>query len=686
VWQVTNLLYLTDGINAGRVVSLSARKIKHVEANEEGFITQWLMHDPPKTKVELDILKARIIRNPLVYGPLVSKDFKATLIQADFESNVSSRDIFKVLQKVKTRYEDENHTIYICGQPVLQGWLDYYLPRMSSLFIITLLVMSLALFYAFKSKRGVFLPLLSASMATLWGLGLTAFCGFKLTPSTILAPFLVFALGVSHSIQFIKRYYEYMSKHKRNSKAAAIMITKNLFVPAFTGLLTDGIGPFTLFFVPLGIVKSLAIGIGFGILSIFFATVILVPNLLSFMKPPKRLEVIKEERSTLTNKILAYFAKLAVNTKSRWIVIVTFFALSLIAIIGTSQLVVGDKKPGTSLLYASSPYNQAEKFISDNFAANEPYYIFVEGKHQDAFLNNDVLKEMDGLQRYLEKEVKGVGRSLSLVEYVKSMNMVMFSGDRREFKIPDNDKTIAEYLFLYSLTGFPGDFDPVVNQNYQYANIKVDLRDHKASTINEAIAKTDVWIKLNHKNKEVDFFYAGGNIGMLAAVNEIVKKMLPVNSLQTSFLVFICLVFAYGSLVSGWILIIPLIFRTLLVFGILGFLKVGLTAEMIPMVALGIGFGDDFGIYIVQRIKDELQEGGGSLKEALIEAMSTSGKAVFFTGLTLTIGIATWMFSPILMQARLGALLGFFILFNAIGTLMVLPSMIMTVQPKFLRK
>jgi hypothetical protein len=266
------------------------------------------------------------------------------------------------------------------------------------------------------------------------------------------------------------------------------------------------------------------------------------------------------------------------------------------------------------------------------------------------------------------------------------MNMVMFAGDYKEFRIPDNDKTISEYVFLYSLTGFPGDFDPVVNPNYQYANIKVDLRDHKAATINEVIKKTDTWIKTRHHNKDVDFYYAGGNIGMLAAVNQIIETMLPINSLYTSFLVFLCLVFAYGSLVSGWLLIVPLIFRTLLVFGILGFLRVGLTAEIIPMVALGIGFGDDFGIYIVSRIKETLKEGGGSLKDALVESMSTSGKAVFFTGLSLTIGIATWMLSPILMQVRLGALLGFFIFFNAIGTLIVLPSMIMTVKPKFLTK
>ncbi len=683
-WNITNDLYLTEGINAGRVVSLSARKVKHVEANDEGFKTTWLMHDPPKSVEEIETLKQRIIRNPMVLGPMVSEDLKATLIQADFESDVSSRKIFNILQDIKKKYEDANHNIYIAGQPVLQGWLDFYLRKMSALFVMTLLVMSWVLFNAFKSKRGVLLPLASAFMATLWGLGMTVIFGYKLTPATVLAPFLVFALGTSHSVQFIKRYYEYMSKHKRNSKMAAIKITRNLFVPAFTGLLTDGIAPFTLFFVPLGMVKSLAVAIGFGILSIFFSTIILVPNLLSFMKPPKRLEVIKEERTTLTNRVLSYFAKCAVHKRSRWTVIALFCALTFISLWGASRLEVGDKQPGTSLLYPNSPYNRAEKFISEKFATSDPYYIFVEGNREDALYSTEVLK--DSLQRYLEKESKGVGRTLSLVEYVKGMNMAMFSGSREAFKIPDSDNTVAEYIFLYSLTGFPGDFDPVANPSYQYANIKVDLRDHKASTIREALDKTGAWIQEHHQAKDVEFSFAGGTIGMLAAVNDTVQPMLRINSMGTASLVLICLVVAYGWVLGTGILFLPLIFRTVLLFGILGFLRIGLTAEIIPVVALGIGFGDDFGIYIVSRVMDELREGGRTLSHALIEAMSTSGKAVFFTGLSLAIGIAIWIFSPILMQARLGALLSFLILFNAIGTLIVLPSMLMTLKPKLLKR
>jgi len=685
VWQITRLLYLTKGINTGRVMSLSARKVKHVEANEEGFNIFRLMHDPPRTEEEIGLLRERIVVNPMVYGPMVSKDFRATLIQADFESSVSSREIFHLLQEIEGQYKDENHAIYIAGQPVLQGWLDFYLPRMSWLFGLAILAMGLVLYNVFKSKRGVFVPLVSSAMATLWGLGITVLFGYKLTPATVLAPFLVFALGVSHNVQYIKMYYEFMGRDRKNPKRAAIRTSRALFVPAFTGLLTDGIAPFTLLIVPLGMVRSLAIGIGFGILSIFFSTIIFVPSLLSFMKPPRRYEVLREAKPTITNRVLGYFAAIAINRVGRWTVIVVFFVLTGLSLIGINRLEVGDKKPGTALLYANSPYNRAEKFISEHFLTSDPYYIFVEGKFSEALIAGDALQEMDGLQRYLEKEVEGVGRTLSLVEYIKNMNRVMFAGDRREYRIPKNDQTIAEYLFLYSLTAFPGDFDPVVSPDYKYANIKVDVKDHKSDTINALIDKTEAWIRNNHKSGDISFAYAGGNIGMLAAVNQIVKPMLSGNSLLTSTLVFCCLVAAYG-LVAGWLLFLPLIFRTILVFGILGFLKVGLTCELIPVVALGIGFGDDFGIYILSRLMDEMKESGGNLQDALTRSMTTSGKAVFFTGLTLTIGIATWMFSDILMQARLGALLAFFIFFNAVGTLIVMPSMIMTVKPRFLTR
>ncbi|MCM8792763.1 MAG: MMPL family transporter, partial [Candidatus Omnitrophica bacterium] len=584
VWYITDDLYLTEGINAGRVVSLSARKVKYVEANEEGFLSMRLMHDPPKREEEIEELKKRIIKTPIVYGPIVSRDFKATLIQADFEKDVSVRKIFNLMQEIKNKYEDNNHKIYLSGYPLLQGWLDAYLARMIKLFLLTLILIALVLYQIFRSKRGLFLPIISASMATLWGLGLMSMFSYKLTPSTVLAPFLVFALGVSHSVQFIKHYYEYMSQYKQNPKAVSIKITKDLFVPAFVGLLTDGIAPFSLLMVPLGIIRSLAVGIGFGILSIFFSTIILVPNLLSFMKPPKRLEVLKEEATTFTNRIMMSFAKLAIKKSLRWLVIINFLLLTFVSLWGIKNIEVGEKRSGTSLLYAKHPYNEAEDFISKKFATSDPYYILVEAEKENGLVSVSALKEMDSLQRYLEKNVQGVGRTLSLVEYIKGMNLAMFEGRVSEYIIPEQDTTVNEYLFLYSLNNFPGDFEPLVSSDYRYANIKIDLRDHKSKTIKDALRKTEDWLNTYHRDSSIKFSYAAGNIGMLAAVNEVTAQMLSLNSFTTAGMVLFCLVVSYGWILGLGILFLPVVFRTTLLLGILGFLKIGLTSEIIPVV------------------------------------------------------------------------------------------------------
>ncbi|MBN3037843.1 MAG: RND family transporter [Candidatus Omnitrophica bacterium] len=686
VYNITRELYLTPGINAGRVVSLSARKIKHIDANDEGFNSERLMHEPPKTERQIEILKQRIVRNPLVYGPIVSKDLKSTLIQADFESDVSSKEIFTLLRNLTKAQEDANHKVYLAGMPILEGWLDYYLPRMGFIFILMFLIMAAILYIAFRSKRGVVLPLVSAGMATVWGLALMSFFGYQLGPTTILVPFLVLALGISHSVQFIKRYYEYMAYHRFNSLAAAQQTTETLFVPAVTSLITDGIGFLSLFLIPLGMVKSMAIVAAAGILGIFFSTVTFIPVALSYLPIPRRLEVRREEKMTSINKILSKIAHEVADPLKRLLIFICILLAAILGVIGMSRLVIGDNQPGSASLYPQSEYNQAEKFIADKFAGSDPYYILVAAKSEEDLVNVKTLQAMESLQRHLESEVKEVGRTLSLVDYIKGMNMVMFAGDFRQFRIPALDRTIAEYLFLYSLTGFPGDFNPVISPDYLYANIKADVKDHQARTISRLIRATGTWVR-KENIPNVEFLYAGGVVGMLGAVNEIIAQMLPLNIAQVGFLVFLCVSLAFGSFTAGAILLIPLAFSVLFTFGLMGLLNISLTVETLPVAALGIGLGVDYGIYVVSRLRQELlAHSDESIKIGLIKSLTTSGKAVFFTGATIVIGVFSWLISNICLQARLGAALGTLLLLNMIGALVILPALLVMFKPKFLRK
>ena len=686
VIRITNELYLMDGINAGRITSLSARKIKFIKANESGFFVERVLREVPKNDLEMMNLRDKIVLSPNVYIRMVSRDFKSTLIQADFQRGVSSRYIFKKLAEIKEREQDENTEIHIAGRPILEGWLDKYLPKMLKILILTLLIVSFILYLTFRSKRGVILPLLDSSMATLWGLGIMKLVGFRLDPTTILVPFLVLSLGISHSIHFMKHYYEEMKDRQKTSEASVKRTLEMLFVPGLTAVVTDGFAFLSLILIPLGTIRSMALAAGFGIFANFLTSFIFTPSLVSFMKHPKVLEVQREERRTIIDKFLGRLVHISTHPKLRLAVLGIFVIVVLISISGIKKIVVGDNSFGSSHLYPRSEYNQSEKFINQNFGGTNSYYILVDGGEADSLIDSNALKKIDSLQQYLLKNVDQAGYAVSITDYVKGLNFAMFSGDRRYFTIPENNRTIAEYLFLYEISTFPGDFEPVVTLDYSKANIKVDLKDHKSITITNILSKTKEWISSNITNKDsIKFMFAGGDIGMLAAINDIISRSIIPNILFISGLIFVYIYFIFGSFSAGALLLVPLLFSVLIVFGIFGLTGMSLTTETLSLAALSEGLGVNYGIYVLTRLYQEAKRHSHpTYKEAIRATLITSGKAVFFSGMIVSMGIFVWLFSDIRLQARLGLTLGLTLIINMVASLVLLPVLISIFKPRFI--
>ncbi len=682
---ITRQLYLLPGVNPGRIVSLSARKIKHVTAYNEGFTVQRLMREAPADPESLQALKNAIVNNPMLYGPVVAKDFTATLITADFQPEVEAQNIFQELFQIIEPLQDANTDIFIAGRPILEGWMYRYLPRMGKIFLVTIAAMVLLLAAAFRSKRGVILPVCSACMATVWGVATLILFGYSLSPTTILIPFLIAALEVCHSIQFLKRYYEEVQTSSPTTLTAAQRTLQALFVPAVISVCTDGAGFLSLYAVPIPIIKSMALAGGVGVFSILFTTIVFIPATLSLLPLPKRREVEREEAPTAVNRLLVRIATAVQRAPQRAIIVLFFLAAGCCGLLGASQLVVGDNEEGSAILAADAPYNMAERHINRLFSGASSYYVFVEGSGEEALINTDALKEMDALQRHLITSLPQAEYGISLADYIKVLNMVMFGGDVAHLKIPENSGTIAEYLFLYAISGFPGDFDPVVNQNYQYANIKIDFKDHKAETINKAIAATRDWIAREHRCENVGFRLAGGELGTLAAVNDVIHGALVESIIVVVLITFSCVLCAYRSFFAGIMLCVPLLFGVLVTFGIMGFTGITLTIETLPVAALGIGIGVDYGLYVTSRIREEYARAtGAGMEQAIRQALITSGKAVFFTGSTVVIGVCAWIFSDIRLQARLGLLLGVLIVLNILGALVLLPVLLRMSKPFFI--
>lgn len=683
VISLTEDLYLLEGVNISRINSIASRHIKHIVVNKEGFFVERLLRLPPKTEKAMEELKTKVLVNPNVYGKMVSKDLKSILIQVDFESKAKTSYIFNSLQELKRKYEDNNTKMYIAGRPILEGWLNFYLPRMFKILIISFIVISLVLYLTFRSKRGVILPLVDSSMATLWGMGVMKLLGLRLDPSTILVPFIVLSLGISHSIHTLKRYYEEMRNPKMKSKHAIVNTMSHLFMPGLACVLTDGFGFLSLGLVPLATIKSMATASGFGILANFFTSFMFTPCILSFMHRPKILEIEQEERHNLVDTLLAKLSIFSLSKRAGTIVVSIFCIVAFISLFGIKNIVIGDNTEGSSYLYPDSPYNLSETFINKNFGGTNSYYIFAQSN--DSLLKKDTLGAMDSLQSYLTQEIPQAGSSVSVVNSIKALNMFMFEGGPQYFKIPDRNDIIAQYWFLYTISGFPSDYDHLISRNEQYANIKFDFKDHKSTTVDLAVKKTKEFFD-KYKFENIKFYYAGGDIGVLYAINDIIKKTIVPNVLFISLLIFLYVSFIYHSFVAGWILLLPLIFSNLIVFSLFGFFRTPITTEMLPLACLSEGLGINYGIYILARLYDEINEKKRTYKNILYHTLITSGKAVFFSGFIVSLGIFVWVFSSILLQVRLGLNLCLSLILNMITSLIMIPVLVWWIKPRFLFK
>lgn len=671
VVRITRQLYLMDGINPARVMSLASRQVKRVWVDAEGFRVRRLMREAPRTPQEMRDLRQAVLRDPMIYGRLVSRDLKATLIVADFEEGVPVQRVFRQLRRLVERERAPGLRIWLAGRPVLEGWLEHYLPTIWSSFGIALAIMAGLLWWSFRRRRAVALPLVGAACSTVMGLGGTRLLGHGLGPLTSLAPFLIMAIGVSHSVQILERYFEELEGHVPREAARRALAA--LFSPMRASLFTDALGFASLLLVPIPSVRAMAVVATLGVASLFLNVLCFLPCALSLLPP--RFARARSRR-------LEALAALLASPLRRRVVIGGFGALAAVSLLGIARLRVGEVGEGSPLLWPHSPYNRAEAAIARRFCGANPGYVLVAGDRPEALVSWRALAAMDDLARRL-RALPEVGYVVSLADYVKRLNWAMYGGDPRAFRVPHNDRTIGEYLLLYDMSSHPGDFDPVVSPDLRVANVEFDLRDRRPSTIERALAAIRAWLRDHRLPPGIELRYAGGLVGCLAAVNEIVAHSLLQTSALLLALVYLRISLALSSLSGGALLLVPLLFGGMVTFGTFGWLGIGLTVETLPVVAMGIGLGIDYSIYMAARLAEEVRSGH---PDPVRSSLATTGRAVGLTAAVVGLSVCSWLVSPVKLQAKLGAALAAMLGLNVLGSLVLLPWFVVMLRPSFVFK
>jgi predicted RND superfamily exporter protein len=681
---LTELIERTPGANNYQIFSIARQKVKDVRATAWGIEVEPVMWPGvPRSADELQRLRNIVYANPTIVGRLVAEDGKAALITAAFhEERLDYAALFRRVQQAIKELEDPTTRIYAAGEPILYGWIYYHLRSIGLIIGLTCLSILGILILYYRNLNGVIIPTVSALITFIWGAGFTGLMGYNFEPLVLVVPFLIAARTISHSIQFRERFFEELERCGDKEKAA-IESAAGLMMPGSVSIVTDAIGLTVLLVAPMPILTKLAIAGSFWVLSNLVTVVVLDPILCCYFPTPRQLP--KGGEGHWLEAPLRNTARACVHRAGRILVIAGFAAVIIWSAYWYRFLTVGDSRPGSPLLWPDSEYNQSVRHINEKFQGTDHFYVIVEGRGESTMKSPAVLEKIEAFQRHMLRSPH-IGGSDSLVDLTRQINTVLHYNDPRWGLLPRSSDDVGGILMVAEHGSEPGDFDRWVNYNFQHGRVTFFLYDHQGNTLREVINRAAEFISVNPL-EDAQFKLASGYAGVLAAANEVIARSdkLTLGLMLLAQLIFCAI--GFRSLVAGLMFVGVVLMSNTFGMALMAYWDVGLNVNTLPVISLGIGFGEDYGIYIVSRAIEEYQRNGrDDLNRALIDSVATAGKAVLYTAFLISASILFWSFSPLRFQAEMGSQLLIILTMNMLGGLLLLPALIALVKPKFVSR
>ena len=678
------IMFYPDAITS-QVISISRAKVKNIQGAPGGVdVRPFYKMGVPKRPKEIEELTESVFSNELIRGSLVASDGKMAFIIATFKDEINYQELFNFFEKLQTDLAGNDVELYITGKPMLMGWIYHNNPKSLLIFAVSVLAEIALLFIFLNQYRWMFvcLPLLLALINTIWGLGLMGLARFNLDPLGLVIPFVIGARIISHGVQMLDRYGEYFKTIKDREEASLATIN-TMFIPSASSIITDAAGLYILCIVPIPLLRTLGWISGTWLLGAVLGVTLLLPILFCYLPSPLK----KIEKTDFLSKTLTKCGEwLMAGRRSLVMVMGVWLVVFVASAILSTRVEVGDVHPGSPLLWPDSPYNSQDAILNHHFPGTNPLYIIIEGKHRNALKEPEVLRAIEALERELQAKCPSVGGTETLVGIVKKLNREYHEGDPKWSKIPATLEECGFYLWAYEVKGEPGDFDRWADIPFQNGNLICYFKDHKGETIRNAIQVCrDFLTRYPIPSEHVEFKLAGGIMGVTAGINEVVAQFSTLTLVLALLIIFICCVIPYRSFLRGIVLMISLITGNLIALAYMALAKMGMTISILPVASIGAGLGIDYGIYMLSRIIDEMQDTGGDIKQSIIRSFSTTGRAVVVTGLVVVAGIAFWYFSEVKFQAEMGFLLAFLLSVNVVGALFLVPTLTYLFRSKLFR-
>ena len=669
---VTDEVYYLPGVDRAQVTSIFTPNVRYIEVVEAGLQGgNVIPADFQPTPAGFDHVRQNIVKSGRL-GMLVANDYTGAAVIVSLQEvdpqtgkNLDYAQVAAALDShIRTKYESANIGVHIIGFSKVIGDVREGARDVLIFFGIALVVSAVLLYYFSQSLMLTILPLLTSFCAVIWQMGLLNILGYGIDPMSILVPFLVFAIALSHATQML-RSFRYELNVGGGELHAARESFGNLFLPGTVAILTDTVGFLTIYLVKVPVIQDLAITASLGVSLIILTDRFLLPVLLSYTKTSadfRRRVNFRRFALQPTWRRLVNFT----TGRSAVGILVVAGGLWAFGFYKAKEIKIGDFHAGVPELRQSSRYNRDTAVITGKFSIGADTITTLTETIPNGVIDHDVMALIDNFAWHM-RNVEGVQSTLALTDYARTINAGWNEGSLKWRVIPRNPQALAQAVSPVETSS------GLLNNDGSVIPVMIYLKDHRAETIRRVVAAVKEF-RMLHANERVKFQLATGNVGVMAATNEVVEAaQFPMVMWLYAAIIVLCLI-SFRSWRATICVVLPLVIVSDLAYALMVYLEIGLKTSTLPVVALGVGIGVDYGIYLCSALLEKLRE-GRSLEDSLCWAFASMGTSVVFTGFALAIGVGTWAFSALKFQADMGVLLAFMFLFNMLGAMLVMPAL-----------
>jgi predicted RND superfamily exporter protein len=677
--KINDEIFLIPGIDRAWMKSIWTPVVRWTEVTEEGFTGGPVMPNNFNGSPEsINDLRLNIGRAGVV-GSLVANDYRSSMIvipllARDNDGNpVDYHAISNALDQIRSHYQgaDSSVKIYIIGFAKLAGDLINGLFKVMLFFCAAAAIAALIIFLFTRCIRSTALVLACSLTAVVWQLGLVSAFGQSLDPFSVLVPFLVFAIGVSHGAQKMNGIMQDIGRGTHKWVAARYTF-RRLFLAGLTALLADAVGFGVLMIIDIPVIRELALSASLGVGILIFTNLILLPVLLSYTGVSRKAahRSLKEERDegagTGFGRVWNF---LDLFTERRWAlgIIGCSVVLAIIGFIGSRNIQVGDLDAGAPELRADSRYNLDNGYITSHYGVSSDVFAIMVKTPADKCSTYESLTEMDRLAWTL-LQVPGVQNTNSLADTVRAYTSGSFEGNPKWLTVSDNSGLIAPQINNALAWN-----SELLNADCSVAPVLAYLADHKSGTLGRVVQAASAFAEA-HNTPDRQFLLAAGNAGVEAATNIVVHDANRIMLLCVYAAVALLCAITFRSWQAVVVAVLPLMLTSVLAEALMVQLGIGMKVATLPVIALGVGIGVDYALYLLS-VQLARQRAGDSLRDAYKQAVQFTGKVVGLVGVTLAAGVVTWAWSPIKFQADMGILLTFMFIWNMLGALILIPAL-----------